>query len=178
MTVWSSPEPWWSMELDVRERLEPAAEAGLRLADALRDGADAAAVGRVEVEDAVGLAEADRAEDDGLGLVGASGHGSSSLGDGNGPSRFCVKTGGGPDSDVYDAVVRLLRAGEGAARRERARLRGDLARRRSGASGRRLQQLTGGWTVPQILIDGEPIGGYTELWRLDRDGRLDALLAA
>jgi len=31
---------------------------------------------------------------------------------------------------------------------------------------------------PQILIDGKPIGGYTELWRLDRDGRLDDLLAA
>ena len=43
---------------------------------------------------------------------------------------------------------------------------------------RRLQELTGGWTVPQILIDGQPIGGYTELWRLDRDGRLDELLAA
>jgi glutaredoxin 3 len=42
----------------------------------------------------------------------------------------------------------------------------------------RLQELTGGWTVPQILIDGEPIGGYTELWRLDRTGRLDELLAA
>ena len=42
----------------------------------------------------------------------------------------------------------------------------------------RLRELTGGWTVPQILIDGNPIGGYTELWRLDRDGRLDALLAA
>ncbi|HZR94119.1 MAG TPA: glutaredoxin 3 [Gaiellaceae bacterium] len=42
----------------------------------------------------------------------------------------------------------------------------------------RLQELTGGWTVPQILIDGRPIGGYTELWRLDRDGRLDELLAA
>lgn len=42
----------------------------------------------------------------------------------------------------------------------------------------RLQELTGGWTVPQILIDGEPIGGYTELWRLDREGRLDELLAA
>jgi glutaredoxin 3 len=41
-----------------------------------------------------------------------------------------------------------------------------------------IQDLTGGWTVPQILIDGQPIGGYTELWRLDRDGRLDALLAA
>jgi glutaredoxin 3 len=38
--------------------------------------------------------------------------------------------------------------------------------------------LTGGWTVPQILIDGAPIGGYTELWRLDRDGRLAERLAA
>ena len=37
---------------------------------------------------------------------------------------------------------------------------------------------TGGWTVPQILVDGRPIGGYTELWRLDREGRLDELLAA
>lgn len=42
----------------------------------------------------------------------------------------------------------------------------------------KLFDLTGGWTVPQILIDGDPIGGYTELWRLDRDGRLDARLAA
>jgi len=42
----------------------------------------------------------------------------------------------------------------------------------------KLFDLTGGWTVPQILIDGKPIGGYTELWRLDRDGRLDELLAA
>jgi len=41
-----------------------------------------------------------------------------------------------------------------------------------------LHDLTGGWTVPQILIDGKPIGGYTELWRLDREGRLEALLAA
>ncbi len=41
-----------------------------------------------------------------------------------------------------------------------------------------LLDLTGGWTVPQILIDGRPIGGYTELWRLDRDGALDDLLAA
>jgi glutaredoxin 3 len=41
-----------------------------------------------------------------------------------------------------------------------------------------LNELTGGWTVPQILIDERPIGGYTELWRLERDGRLDALLDA
>jgi glutaredoxin 3 len=42
----------------------------------------------------------------------------------------------------------------------------------------KLFDLTGGWTVPQILIDGRPIGGYTELWRLDRDGRLGDELAA
>ena len=42
----------------------------------------------------------------------------------------------------------------------------------------RIRDLTGGWTVPQILIDGTPIGGYTELRRLERDGRLDELLAA
>jgi glutaredoxin 3 len=42
----------------------------------------------------------------------------------------------------------------------------------------KLFDLTGGWTVPQILIDGAPIGGYTELWRLDRDGRLEERLAA
>jgi glutaredoxin 3 len=41
-----------------------------------------------------------------------------------------------------------------------------------------LQRLTGGWTVPQILIDGEAIGGYTELWQLDKSGRLDEQLAA
>jgi len=42
----------------------------------------------------------------------------------------------------------------------------------------KLFDLTGGWTVPQILIDEQPIGGYTELWQLDREGRLDDLLAA
>jgi glutaredoxin 3 len=33
------------------------------------------------------------------------------------------------------------------------------------------------WTVPQILVDGRPIGGYTELWQLDRDGELTKLAA-
>ena len=42
----------------------------------------------------------------------------------------------------------------------------------------KLLDLTGGWTVPQILIDGRPIGGYTELWQLDKSGRLDEQLAA
>jgi glutaredoxin 3 len=42
----------------------------------------------------------------------------------------------------------------------------------------KLLDLTGSWTVPQILVDDRPIGGYTELVRLARDGRLDALLGS
>ena len=41
-----------------------------------------------------------------------------------------------------------------------------------------LYDLTGGWTVPQITIGDEVIGGYTELWRLDRSGRLREKVAA
>ena len=41
----------------------------------------------------------------------------------------------------------------------------------------KLEEQTGGWTVPQILIDGKPIGGYTELWQLDRSGELEKLAA-
>jgi glutaredoxin 3 len=33
--------------------------------------------------------------------------------------------------------------------------------------------LTGRWTVPQIFIDEQPIGGYVELWRLEQSGALD-----
>ena len=43
---------------------------------------------------------------------------------------------------------------------------------------RNLFDLTGGWTVPQILIDGESIGGFSELWRLERSGQLADRLAA
>lgn len=39
----------------------------------------------------------------------------------------------------------------------------------------KLLDLTGRWTVPQILIDGRPIGGFTELWELDRRGLLSEL---
>ena len=42
----------------------------------------------------------------------------------------------------------------------------------------KLHELTGGWTVPQIMIGDDVIGGYTELWRLDRSGQLREKLAA
>jgi glutaredoxin 3 len=39
-----------------------------------------------------------------------------------------------------------------------------------------LVETTGRRTVPQIFIDGEPIGGYTDLAALERSGELDRLL--
>lgn len=35
-----------------------------------------------------------------------------------------------------------------------------------------MKELTGGDTVPQILIDGKAIGGYMELVELDMEGEL------
>jgi glutaredoxin 3 len=41
----------------------------------------------------------------------------------------------------------------------------------------RLLELTGRWTVPQILVDGKPVGGFVELRELDRRGLLESLAA-
>ena len=54
---------------------------------------------------------------------------------------------------------------------EEIRLDGDPAFRA------KLLELSGRWTVPQIFIDGQSIGGYSELCQLDRDGRLESLVA-
>jgi glutaredoxin 3 len=42
----------------------------------------------------------------------------------------------------------------------------------------RLSQLTGMITFPQIVIDGETLGGFQELLAADRAGKLSELLAA
>ena len=42
----------------------------------------------------------------------------------------------------------------------------------------KIQALTGGCTVPQIVVNGTPIGGYDDLRRIDQSGELDRLLAA
>ncbi|MBE3638257.1 glutaredoxin 3 [Mangrovicoccus algicola] len=39
------------------------------------------------------------------------------------------------------------------------------------------QRASGGRTVPQIFIGTTHVGGCDELFKLDRDGKLDALLA-
>ena len=40
----------------------------------------------------------------------------------------------------------------------------------------KMTALTGGRTVPQIVINGQAIGGCDELHALQRSGKLDALL--
>jgi len=40
-----------------------------------------------------------------------------------------------------------------------------------------LERANGGYTVPQIFIDGRHIGGSDDLAALDRAGKLDPLLA-
>lgn len=39
-----------------------------------------------------------------------------------------------------------------------------------------LERKPDAFTVPQIFIDGRPIGGSDDLARLDREGKLDSLL--
>ncbi len=51
----------------------------------------------------------------------------------------------------------------------------NLAKDPSGRA--KLAELTGMMTFPQVVIDGESIGGYTELARADREGKLAALAA-
>ena len=40
-----------------------------------------------------------------------------------------------------------------------------------------LSTLTGGYTVPQIIINDNPIGGFNELLQLNQSGKLKDLLA-
>jgi glutaredoxin 3 len=42
----------------------------------------------------------------------------------------------------------------------------------------KLSELTGMYTFPQIVIDGETLGGFDELRAADRAGRLSELTAA
>ena len=49
---------------------------------------------------------------------------------------------------------------------------------KDGAGRAELAARTGMMTFPQVLVDGELIGGFTELYAADQSGRLAELLAA
>ena len=40
-----------------------------------------------------------------------------------------------------------------------------------------LSKITGGYTVPQIIINDNPIGGFNELLQLNKSGKLKEILA-
>ena len=48
----------------------------------------------------------------------------------------------------------------------------EISLKGDGSAEMEMRKLTGGHTVPQIVIDGKPIGGYSELVELDMDGEL------
>ena len=41
-----------------------------------------------------------------------------------------------------------------------------------------MERLSGGHTVPQIFVNDRPIGGFDELYALDKSGELDEILQA
>lgn len=41
-----------------------------------------------------------------------------------------------------------------------------------------MERLSGRHTVPQVFINGDSVGGYDDIAALDRQGKLDELLAA
>ena len=45
-----------------------------------------------------------------------------------------------------------------------------------GISRQDLQEITGGATVPQIIINGNPIGGFDSLLKMNQDGTLKEML--
>ena len=47
---------------------------------------------------------------------------------------------------------------------------------KQGISRKKLQKLTGGATVPQIIIKGESIGGFDSLIKLNQEGTLKEML--
>lgn len=83
-----------------------------------------------------------------------------------------------PDVTLYttDRCSRCVTAKELLARRGVSYSEINLTRDPDGRA--ELTRRTGMITFPQIVIDGETIGGFDELVAADRDGRLRQLLAA
>jgi glutaredoxin 3 len=83
----------------------------------------------------------------------------------NGAARITVYT--------TDPCARCIRAKDLLTKRELAFVEVNLAKDPIGR--RELAAFTGRMTFPQIVIDGEPLGGYQELLEADEDGRLEIL---
>ncbi len=84
---------------------------------------------------------------------------------------------GSPRITVYttDPCARCIRAKELLTQRELVFEEINLAKDPVGR--RELAEFTGRMTFPQIVIDGEPLGGFQELVEADEAGRLESLTA-
>jgi glutaredoxin 3 len=84
---------------------------------------------------------------------------------------------GKPHITVYttDPCARCIRAKDLLRRRELDYEEINLAKDPVGR--RHLAEFTGHMTFPQIVIDGQPIGGLQELIEADAEGRLEGLAA-
>ncbi len=161
--------PFVQLKVEPEERLKASAEAAFGSPYALCNCAQLAAHRRVHVEDPIGLAVTDRTQHDGFRLDRA-GH-QVVL---RGRATFIAM----PNVVMYSSTPcpfctqakALLNARE--IPFEEINLTKD-------AEGRvALNEKTGMMTFPQILIDGELIGGFQELIAADQSGKLDELLAA
>ena len=72
----------------------------------------------------------------------------------------------------YCAAARMLLTKKGV-EWEEISISGDEDKRRE-----MMDRSGGGRTVPQIFIDGKSIGGFDDLYSLEKDGQLDAILNA
>ena len=86
-------------------------------------------------------------------------------------------TNGKPQITLYttDPCARCIRAKEVLARRNLPFAEVNLAKDPVGR--RKLAAFTGHMTFPQVVIDGEPLGGFQELLEADESGRLERLAA-
>jgi glutaredoxin 3 len=170
--------PLVQQELDMRQRLQAGAKTRTRFPHAFGDRAHPPLRKRVEVEDAVRLGKPNRPEHDGLGRECARRHfGESSPALGGIPAPTSAFSLVVARIEVYttawcgycDRAKALLE--KRGLPYEETRMDDDPAFRA------KLLDLAGRWTVPQILIDGKPIGGFMDLRELDRRGVLAELAA-
>src|SRR5256885_10121899 len=161
-------------QLDVAQRFQPRAEAGLRPTDALRNRPDATSVECVEMEHAVRFAEPEGAQNDSLRLVSPPGHRAVKCRDRTSresPAGFHRFGSGMARVQMYTTAwcgycvrAKALLDGKGI-EYEEINLDDDPHFRQ------KLLELTGGWTVPQILFDRNPIGGEHPPSALAQTGR-------
>ena len=90
-------------------------------------------------------------------------------GDGRGLAKPQEAHGSGPRRSGLEHCTRLLRQKGAPFTEIDVDDREDLRSWLMSASGQR--------TVPQIFVNGEPLGGYTDVAALDQEGKLDPLLA-